>query len=80
MLNDKNILLRGVSYVLINLGNAFKNGPCKIFWRHPWKMWSDLVFLNRPYVFKFFNGCLPQILHGQFLNAMYDKIIRAKLI
>ena len=44
------------------------------------KMWSDLVFLNKPYIFKFFNGCLPQILHGQFLNAMYDKIIRAKFI
>ena len=26
--------------------------------------------LGRPYTFKFFKGCLPQILFGPFLNAL----------
>ena len=28
----------------------------------------DMVSLNRPYHFRFFKGCLPQILLGPFLN------------
>ena len=26
---------------------------------------------NRPYLFKFFKGCLPQILFGPFLNTFF---------
>ena len=29
-----------------------------------------MVCLNRPYPFKFFKGCLPQILLGPFLNTL----------
>ena len=34
------------------------------------KVWSDIVCLSRPYHFKFFQGCLPQILLGPFLNTL----------
>ena len=34
------------------------------------KVWSDIVCLSRPYQFKFFQGCLPQILLGPFLNTL----------
>ena len=29
-----------------------------------------MIFLDRPYNFKIFKGCLPQILLGPFLNAL----------
>ena len=29
-----------------------------------------MVYLSRPYHFKFFKGCLPQILLGPFLNTL----------
>ena len=29
-----------------------------------------MVGLGRPYRFKFFKGCLPQILFGSFLNTL----------
>ena len=29
-----------------------------------------MVCLSRPYPFKYFNGCLPQILFGLFLNTL----------
>ena len=32
-------------------------------------MWSDMVCLGRPYDFKIFKGCLPQILPSPFLNT-----------
>ena len=31
---------------------------------------SDTVCLSRPHHFKFFKGCLPQILLGPFLNTL----------
>ena len=37
------------------------------------KIWSDAVYLNRPlrpYRFKFFKGCLLQILIGPFLSIL----------
>ena len=30
----------------------------------------DMVCLSRPYHFKFFKGCLPQLSHGPFLNTL----------
>ena len=30
----------------------------------------EAICLSRPYHFRFFKGCLPQILLGQFLNTM----------
>ena len=48
---------------------VFKNGPSKICGREPLKNWSDMVCLSRPYHFKIFKGCLPQILLGPFLNT-----------
>ena len=29
-----------------------------------------MVYLGRPYHFKFFRGCLPQIVLGPFLNSL----------
>ena len=39
----------------------FKNGPSEICGRHPLK--------SRPYPFKFFKDCLPQILFVPFLTV-----------
>ena len=42
---------------------VFKNGPSKICGRQPLKNMKS-------YHYKFFKGCLPQILLGPFLNAL----------
>ena len=42
---------------------VFKNGPSEICGRKPLK---NLICLGRPYHFKFFKGCLSQILLGRF--------------
>ena len=42
------------------------NGANKICGRQPLYM----VCLSRPYPFKFFKGCFPQILLGPFLNTL----------
>ena len=36
---------------------------------------SDMVCLGRPYHFKFFKGCLPQILLGPFLSTLELPVI-----
>ena len=45
-----------------------------------YKIWRDTVFLSRPYPFKFFKGCLPQILLGPFVNTLsqmlFGKFVR----
>ena len=43
---------------------VFKNGLGKICGRQPLKNWTDMVCLGRSYHYKFFKGCLPQILLG----------------
>ena len=48
---------------------VFKNGPSEICGRQPLKN-LVMVCLNRPYHFKFFKGCLPQISLGPFLNTL----------
>ena len=35
------------------------------------KNWSDMVCLNRAHYFRFFTGCLWQIVLGPFLNTSY---------
>ena len=42
------------------------------------KIWSDMVCLNRTYHFKFFKGCLPQILLGIFLNTFSHLFLRCQ--
>ena len=39
-----------------------------------YKVQSDMVCLARPYPFKFFKSCLPQILLGPFLNTFTHMI------
>ena len=34
----------------------------------------DTVCLSRPYPFRFFKGCLPQILLGPFLNTFSQRL------
>ena len=53
---------------------AFKNGPTAICGRQPF----DMACLSRPHYFKFFKGCLPQILLGPFLNT-FSHILLSKL-
>ena len=71
---------------------VFKNGPSKICGRQPWKnlkgvwsAWQPLKNLKEyglpkaDYTpFKFFQGCLPQILLGPFLNTLsiFGKIFK----
>ena len=39
-----------------------------------------MICQSRPYHFKFFKGCLPQMLLGPFLNTLTQMIIRFLLI
>ena len=34
------------------------------------KIWSHMVYLSSPHLFKFFKGCLPLHLLGAFLNTL----------
>ena len=56
--NTNQILTKG--YYLVR--------PSKICERQPLK--NLKVCLNRSYPFKFFEGCLPQVLLGPFLNTL----------
>ena len=38
-----------------------------------------MVSLNRPYHFKFFKGCLPQVLLGPFLNTLTHIVIKVSV-
>ena len=53
---------------------VFKNGSSKICGRQPLK-----DCLSRPYSFKFFKGCLPQVLLGPFLNICSIYVYRSHL-
>ena len=46
---------------------VFKNGPSKIYGR------QALLQIIIPCHFKFFKGCLPQILLSPFLNTLFYK-------
>ena len=49
---------------------VFKNGSIKVCGRQPLKILKHMVCLSRPYRFKVFKNCLPQILLGPFLNTL----------
>ena len=49
---------------------VFKSGPSKFCGRQPLKYLKGYGLLSRPYPFKFFKGCLPQILLGPFLTIL----------
>ena len=49
---------------------VFKNGPSKICGRQLLKNLKGYGLLSRPYPFIFFEGCLPQVSLGPFLNTL----------
>ena len=49
---------------------VFKNGPSKICGRQPLKNLSGYGCLSKQYPFKFFKGCLLQILLGPLSQMM----------
>ena len=49
------------------MDKVFTNGPSKICGRQPLKKLKGYG----PFTFKFFKGCLPQILLGPFLNDLF---------
>ena len=51
---------------------VFKNRPSKICGR---QLSENLKGLSRPYPFKFFKGCLPQISFGPFLNTLSHIVV-----
>ena len=60
---------------------VFKNGPSKICGRQPFKKFEEVwSALGRPHPFKYFKGCLPQILLGPFLNTAAFNDLQEKLI
>ena len=62
---------------------VFKNGPDKICGRQPLKNLKEKLkkyALGRPYPFKFFKDCLPQILLCLFLNSWSHMCMRLMLI
>ena len=54
---------------------VFNNGQSKICGRQPLKNLSCMVCLGRRYHFKFFKGCLPQILLSSFLNTLSHMVL-----
>ena len=42
------------------------------------KVWRDMVYLSRPYSFKLFKGCSPQIFFGPFLNTLSQSKVSQK--
>ena len=46
-----------------------RSEPSKICGRQPLKNWKGMVYLSRPYPFKFFKRRLSQILLGPLLNT-----------
>ena len=42
-------------------------------WEKLRNIWVKVFCLGKPYHFKFFKGCLPQILLGPFLNILTHK-------
>ena len=42
-------------------------------------VWRDMVCLGRPYLFKFYKGCFPQVFLGLFLNT-WSHLYRNKYI
>ena len=46
---------------------VFKNGPGKIYGKQPFKFWGDMVC----YHFKYFRGCIPEVLHGPFFSNLF---------
>ena len=59
---------------------GIKNGPSKTCRRQPLRSLIDMVCLGRPGDFKFFKGCLPQILLGQFFNALTRMLLILKSV
>ena len=45
------------------------------WYAHVHIIWSDIVYLSRPYHVKFFEGCLPQISLGPFLNTLSQMLL-----
>ena len=68
--------------ILLFMDNAASRTKCsrtdqvKFMEENPSKIWGDMVCLSRPYSFKFFKGCLSQILLGPFLNTLSHFILR----
>ena len=51
-------------------GQIGQNGPRKIWGRQPLRDLKGYVLLRLTILFKFFKGCLPQILFDLFLNTL----------
>ena len=55
---------------------VFKNGPSKIYGKQPLKNLKRYGHLSRPYHFKIFKGCLPQITRGPLLNTLSHMVMK----
>ena len=60
---------------------VFKDGPSKTCGRQPFKNLKGYGLLEadhtpRPYPFKFFKGCLPQILPDPFSNTLPQILLK----
>ena len=71
LINSKYLLLKDYTTVCL-YETEYSRMNQVIFAEDSLKNWSDMVCLSRPYPYplKFFKGCLPQILHGPFLNTL----------
>ena len=65
MIEINNLIFKCETNIIWN--KVFKNGPSKICGRQPLKNLK----------FKFFKGCLPQILLGSLLNTLSHIILKA---
>ena len=71
LINSEYLLLKDCTTVCL-YETEYSRMNQVIFAEDSLKNWSDMVCLSRPYPYplKFFKGCLPQILHGPFLNTL----------
>ena len=58
------------TYRLVIYGTKYSRMDQEKLVEDKWHDLSDMVYLSRPYHFKFFKGSLPQILLGPFLNTV----------
>ena len=85
-----NLLIHPSGFLKIKFGSFIRNKVIKYVSRYSRmdrvKFVEDSLFeegmmvsLNRPYHFKFFKGCLPQILLGPFLNTLTHILIKVSV-
>ena len=74
LLSYRNVSIQLNIYWII-WDKVFKNRQSKICGRQLLKIWRNMVCLSRPYPFKLFKGCFPQILLGPLFHTLSHVVL-----